>query len=273
MATAQVNGIEIYYEEHGSGEPLLLIMGLGANGEGWYRQVPAFSCEFRLIAFDNRGAGRSEKPNEPYTMRQLADDAAGLLDALEIGSAHVFGVSLGGMIAQELVLSHPLRGRALVLGATMAGGPTAAFAGPQLVRDFIALTALPKEQAVAAGLKLLYSAGFIEANRESLVQRALAVAHLASPLYALQRQFMAVVGFNAADRLRAVGSPALVMTGTEDRVIPAANSRIIAEGIRDSRLVEFEGSGHGFLVERAVEVNEAVLAFFRERRTEHVGAK
>src|SRR5438093_13182896 len=117
MATVRVNGIEVYYEEHGSGEPLLLIMGLGANAEGWYGQVPAFSREFRLIAFDNRGAGRSEKPNEPYTMRQLADDAAGLLDALEIGSAHVFGVSLGGMIAQELVLSHPPRVRALVLGA------------------------------------------------------------------------------------------------------------------------------------------------------------
>src|SRR5574341_2228297 len=131
MARTHVNGIDMYYEVHGSGEPLVLIMGLGANTTAWYRQIPVFSREYQVIVFDNRGAGRSDKPNEPYSMGQMADDAHGLMDALGVESAHVFGMSLGGMIAQELVLRYPERVRNLVLGGTMSGGPSAIFAGPE----------------------------------------------------------------------------------------------------------------------------------------------
>ena len=95
MATARVNGIDIYYEEHGDGEPLLLIMGLGANTTNWWARGPDLSAEFRVITFDNQGAGRSEKPARPYSMAQMADDTAGLLDALDVDSAHVFGMSMG----------------------------------------------------------------------------------------------------------------------------------------------------------------------------------
>ncbi len=273
MATASIYGIEIYYEVHGSGEPLLLIMGLGANATAWYLQLPAFSGEYHVVAFDNRGAGRSEKPNEPYTMAQMADDAAGLLDALGIGSAHVFGVSLGGMIAQEVALRHPQRVRTLILGATMCGGPRATFAGPQLVQDFISLAGLPVEQAAEKGLALLYSDGFIAKNLRWLVHRALAVAHLTPPVYALQRQFMAVVGFNTYERLPMIRVPTLVLTGTADKVIPAVNSRVLAEAIPSSRLVEFEGAGHGLLVEKAEAVNAAVLDFLRPYRTDFSGSK
>ncbi len=122
MATARVNGIEIYYEAHGVGDPLLLIMGLGANTTNWWAQVPDLSAAFRVITFDNRGAGRSTKPNESYSIAQMADDTAGLLDALEVDSAHVFGMSMGGMIALQYALRHPERTRALVLGGTMTGG-------------------------------------------------------------------------------------------------------------------------------------------------------
>jgi len=130
MAFTRVNGVTLYYEVHGKGDPLLLIMGLGANATGWSSQVPSFSREYQVIAFDNRGAGRSDKPNEPYSMDQMADDAHALLDELGVGPAHVFGMSLGGMIAQELMLRHPRHVRSLILGGTMAGGPTALFAGP-----------------------------------------------------------------------------------------------------------------------------------------------
>ncbi len=273
MSTARINGIEIYYEVHGVGEPLLLIMGLGANTTGWFMQTAEFSREFRVIAFDNRGSGRSEKPNEPYTMLQMADDAAGLLDALEIGSAHVFGMSLGGMIGQELALMHTERVRTLVLGATMCGGPHATFAGPQLVQQFIALAGLPPALAVVQGLSLLYSDRFIMANRRQLVERALSVAELTPPMYAIQRQFMAVVGFNAYDRLPSLRMPALVLTGTVDNVMPFANSRLLAERIPGARLVEYEGAGHGFLVERAQEANSSVLEFLRAHRTESGGPK
>ena len=134
MPILKANGIHIYYETHGAGDPLLLIMGLGANSTAWFLQVPEFSKHYQVIAFDNRGAGRSDKPNEPYTIMQMADDAAGLMEELGVQSAHVFGMSLGGMIAQELTLRHPARVRTLVLGGTMAGGPQAIRAGPRSPR-------------------------------------------------------------------------------------------------------------------------------------------
>jgi 3-oxoadipate enol-lactonase len=266
MATARLNGVNIYYEVHGSGEPLILIMGLGANATGWWAQLPYFSREYQVIAFDNRGAGRSDKPNEPYSMDQMADDAHALLDELGVGPVHVFGMSLGGMIAQELVLRHPRHVRSLVLGGTMAGGPTAMFAGPEVVQHFISLAGMPLAQAVEAGLALLYSEAFVAKNKGELVRRSLLNAHLMAPMYAIQRQFMAVVSFNTVGRLGDVKVPTLVLTGTADRVMPAQNSHMLAEGIPDAKLVEFEGAGHGFLVECAERVNDTVLDFLRQHR-------
>src|SRR4029077_21119 len=118
MSTARVGDIEMYYEEHGSGDPLLLVMGLAADSTAWMFQLPDFARHYRTIVFDNRGVGRSSKPAGPYTIHQMADDAAGLLDALDVRRAHVVGVSMGGMIAQELALRHPARVRGLVLGCT-----------------------------------------------------------------------------------------------------------------------------------------------------------
>src|SRR2546428_582059 len=267
MASTKVTGITLYWEVHGKGDPLLLIMGLGANATGWWAQPPSFSREYRVIAFDNRGTGRSDKPNEPYSIGQMADDAHGLLDDLGVGPAHVFGMSLGGMIAQELVLRYPTRVRTLLLGGTMAGGPTAMFAGPEVVQQFISLAGMPLVQALEAGFALLYSEGYIAKNKGELVRRALLNAHLMAPMYAIQRQFMAVVGFNTVGRLGEIKAPTLVLTGTADRVIPAHNARLLSEGIPDERLAEFEGAGHGFLVERSEDVNATVLAFLGEHRT------
>lgn len=273
MAKAKVGDIEIYYEVHGPTRPpvaeaeaLLLIMGLGANASAWELQLPDFSREYRVIAFDNRGAGRTDKPRSPYTMSQMADDAAGLMDHLGVESAHVFGMSMGGMIAQELVLHRPQRVRTLVLGGTMAGGPNAVMAGPQLIQQWVSTALLPLEQAIENGLHFLYSERFIARNRERLVKRAMEMAHLQPPLYALQRQVMAVVQFSSYSRLAAIEAPTLVISGTDDRIVPPENSRILTERIAGAQSLELEGAGHGFLVERAKETNAAVLAFLGRHR-------
>jgi pimeloyl-ACP methyl ester carboxylesterase len=241
-------------------------MGLGANATSWELQLPDFSRDHRVIAFDNRGAGRSDKPLGQYTMPQMADDAAALLDHLEIDAAHVFGMSMGGMIAQELALRHPQRVRSLVLGGTMAGGPNAIMAGPELIQQWISSSLLPLEQAIENGLRFLYTDEFIAKHKERLVKRALNMAHLQPPPYALQRQVMAVIGFNTFERLAEIDKPTLVVSGTGDKVVPPENSRILAERIPGAELLEFEGAGHGFLAERAAETNAAVLDFLARQR-------
>ncbi|MBM3120328.1 MAG: alpha/beta fold hydrolase, partial [Chloroflexi bacterium] len=125
MPTAKVGDINIYYESHGDGEPLLLIQGYGQYSGHWAPLIPSFSREYRVISFDNRGTGRSDKPDIPYTMKMMADDVKRLLDAIGIDSAHVFGVSMGGMIAQEFALNHPDKLISLILGCTQCGGTEA----------------------------------------------------------------------------------------------------------------------------------------------------
>jgi pimeloyl-ACP methyl ester carboxylesterase len=236
-------------------------MGLGANATAWWKQLPAFSEHYQVIAFDNRGAGRSEKPQGPYSIGQMADDAAALMDTLGLPSSNVFGMSLGGMIAQEYALRHPQRVQKLVLGGTTPGGPKAVTAGPDVVQHFATLATLPMDKAIESGMLLLYSEGFLTANREQLMRRALEMAHLMAPPHGLRAQFMAAMLHNTYDRLGQIGAPTLVVSGTADRIVPHSNSVLISEGIMGSRLVAYEGAGHGFLVERADEVNEAVLGF------------
>jgi pimeloyl-ACP methyl ester carboxylesterase len=272
MPTVKVNGINIYYELHGAGEPLLLIMGLGANATAWEPQIPAFSREYQVIAFDNRGSGRSDKPSEMYSMRQMADDAALLLEDLGINSAHVFGMSMGGMIAQELALQHPSRVRTLVLSSTMAGGPNATFAQPAQIAQFVSLASLPPELAIERGLSFFYSQGFIAENRDSLVERAMRHMHLMAPPQSLQRQVMAVMGFNAHGRLSDIHQPTLSLHGDADVIVPFANSSVLASGISGARMVSYEGVGHGMLLERAAEINAEVLQFLAGHRTHFVPA-
>jgi len=273
MATVKANGIELYYEVHGAGEPLLLIMGLGANAANWHAQIPILSREFQLIAFDNRGAGRSEKPADAYSIHQMADDTAALMDQLGIQSAHVFGMSMGGMVAQELVLHYPARVRSLILGGTMAGGPTSIRPEPSTIQAFVTLATMPPLQAIETGLSLLYSDAYIAANKTEMVERAIEFAHLMAPPHALQKQVMAVLGFSAHSRLHQVQVPTLLLHGTADKIVPFANSAILLDRIPGARLVEYHGVGHGLLVECAADINREVLAFLRESRTHFVPAK
>jgi pimeloyl-ACP methyl ester carboxylesterase len=265
-----VNDIQLYYEAHGQGEPLVLIMGLGGNTHGWDMQIPTFSREFQVVAFDNRGSGRSDKPATRYTMRLFADDTAGLMDALGIGSAHVYGQSMGGFIAQELALSYPQRVRTLILGSTSCGGRQAVAASPEHLALMALLPALRPQEAAEKSLPLLYSAEFIARKRQELIARFLAEAELRPPLDAFARQVQATLHHNTYDRLPQIRCPTLIISGSDDKIVPAENSRILAERIPNAELVVLPGAGHGYPVECAEESNAIVLDFLRRHRSRPV---
>src|ERR1700751_416956 len=156
MAFVENQGARIYWDEQGQGEPVLLIMGLGYPSAMWYRTRPALAARYRTIAMDNRGVGRSDTPPGPYSIRLMAWDAAAVLNAAGIERAHVFGVSMGGMIAQEFVLQYPRRVLSLILGCTAAGGPTAVRAEPEAIQMLMRREKISPEQAAEAAVPFIY---------------------------------------------------------------------------------------------------------------------
>ena len=196
----------------------------------------------------------------------MADDTAALLDALEVTSAHVFGVSLGGMVAQELVLHHPERVRKLALACTHAGPRTAARSPEWAVQIFNESRDMPRESALKHSIPLLFARKTVE-ERPKLVEDTLAVmANNNQPKTSYLLQLGAVMHHDTFDRLATITHRTLVLTGTEDTLVDPGNSRIIAQQIPGARLLEFAETGHVFFTEKADEVNYALLEFFKEDR-------
>ncbi|HYD47916.1 MAG TPA: alpha/beta fold hydrolase, partial [Terriglobales bacterium] len=271
--TAPVNGIDIYYEEHGSGEPLLLIMGLAADINGWLFQVPEFSKHHRTIVFDNRGVGRSSKPAGPYTIQMMADDAAGLLDHLGIERAHVAGISMGGMISQELALRHPHKVAKLVLGCTYAfpddsvaalrntlvGQLGGAVGGDGSLQ--IDPSKIDPMQLFGALLPLSFSPSFLQNELPKLMQVFAGALQYGFSMEGVLAQVMATSSHNTLERLAQIQAPTLVLTGDCDQLIPAACSDVLAEKIPGAKLRKLEGGSHGFNFEVPEQFNRAVLDF------------
>jgi pimeloyl-ACP methyl ester carboxylesterase len=262
MPKALVNGIRIYYDVYGQGEPILLIMGLGGSALAWQSQIPTLSQRLRVIAYDNRDAGRSDKMEAEYSMADMADDAAALLGHLDIASAHVYGVSMGGMIAQELALRHPGRVRTLVLGCT---SPCLLAIPPseKAVRDIMEAAELPVREAFERSMWTGYSDAYLAAHKDHLWLRAQVEAGLTPPLEALRRHYAVVGGFDARERVGQIRAPTLVMTGDQDPLVPPENSRFLAEHIPGAETIVFPGGRHAFNVEFEEESNSAVLDFVR----------
>lgn len=262
MPTVQVNGINLFYEVHGAGEPLLLIYGLAGRGNGWKFQIEALSPHFRVITFDNRGVGESDQPDEPYSISQMADDAADLLDTLRIESAHVFGISMGGMIAQEFALRHPARVRKLALGCTHCGIKHCEPSPAWVTEIFKSLPGKPREQVVRDCIPINYSPHTQQNNPELIESLIPLFVDNRQRMHGYVRQINAVYAFDACDRLPQLAVPTLVLTGTDDVLIPPENSRIIAERISNAKLIEFPQAGHLFFIEKADEVNQTLIDFF-----------
>jgi len=273
MSSVKIGSNDIYYEEHGSGDPLLLVMGLAADSTAWMFQLPDFARRYRAIAFDNRGVGRSSKPPGPYTIHAMADDAAGVLDALGIARAHVVGVSMGGMIAQELALRHPDRVRGLVLACTFPepdadaerqrefslarfGGRVTASGETEI--DVSAIDPLMFFQHL---LPRVFNQSYIDRELPKLLQIFGGALQYGFSLEAILGQVEAVMGHKATDRLHRIAAPTLVITGDADLLVSPANSDILARDIPGAKLVKVPGGSHGFNFETPELFNREVLDF------------
>src|SRR5881275_2118764 len=223
----------MFYVEAGAGDPLVLVMGFGGDHLAWGLQIPAFAAKYRVIAFDNRGVGQSDAPDVPYSTAMMADDTVGLMDALGIDRAHVCGVSMGGMIAQEIALRHPARVRTLQLHATLAR-PDA------------------------------YMHALSDVWRELLLQNALANPYPQS-LPGFLHQGEAVRAHDTLQRLGDIRCPTLVTVAEHDILVPPRFSHAIAQRVPGAELKTLADAGHAYMWERPEAFNALCLEFLARR--------
>jgi pimeloyl-ACP methyl ester carboxylesterase len=258
MSTAVLEGVRLAYDIEGSGEPVLMIQGLVYGRRGWGPAPGMLADRFRVATPDNRGFGESDAPPGPYTTPQLAGDALAVLDAAEIDSAHVIGISLGGMIAQELVLAQPGRVRKLVLCSTTAGGPTAVPMPEQTVALMGRAEHLdPQEALQQFVVNALSPDSPAELAAEIVAYRA---ANPPDPA-GWWAQAAAGGAHDAMARLGEIRVPTLVVHGTADNVVDVGNARLLADAIEGARLELFEGVGHLLPWERPQEFTALVEGF------------
>jgi 3-oxoadipate enol-lactonase len=248
--------VRIASEERGTGFPLLLIMGLGYGRWCWEPLLEPLARRYRVIWFDNRGIGDSDRPEGPYTAAQMAEDALQVLDERGVERAHVVGTSLGGMIAQELVHAAPERVEKLALLCTTAGGAGAYPMPETTLKLFAEAPSLAPDVALRRFVENAVSA------RGELVD-TLVERRLANPPDPAGWAAQAHAGttYDGAARLGEIGKPTLVLAGDEDNVIDWRNSELLAGRLPDARLRIFPGAGHLFFWEQPEAVAAALLEF------------
>lgn len=267
MPQIKSNGINIHYEEQGSGDPLLLIMGFTVSAVGWHWNIPTFAQHFRTIAFDNRGVGQSDKPDIPYSMAMFADDTAGVLDALNIDRAHVFGISMGGMIAQEFTLRYPQRVKTLTLGCTNCGGPNNILPkDPDVLNMLGNINAVEVQEAALAMTKVAVTRWFMQRHMDVLLELNQLSAQHPTPKHGMVQQMQAILGHDTYERLPQIKVPTLVITGKEDGLVPPENSVTLAQRIPNADLVLLSNASHLFNIELPEATAEAIIGFIRRRR-------
>jgi pimeloyl-ACP methyl ester carboxylesterase len=254
-------GTRLYWERSGAGEPLLLIQGMSGTRLSWGEPfLSGLRPDFDCVVFDNRGIGDSEEVDAPFTIADLAADALAVMDAAGLETAHVLGISMGGMTAQELTLTHPERIRSLTLGCTFPGGP-----GSSLIA---AEDAGPLLEAMGSGnldlmLKAMYAVNLspdFRADESHFADFTAMAKALPARQQTVQLQLGAIGGHDVQARLADITAPTLVIHGTEDKMIPVANGRLIASLIPGAKLEIFDGVGHLFWWEEPERSAELVRA-------------
>ena len=267
------HGPRLYYERHGSGDPLLFITGFTISAAVFEPVLPMYAEHFDVITYDNRWSGRSPKPFRLTSIPELASDAAGLLDALEIESAHVYGLSMGAMIAQELALRFPERVRGLVLGGGTPGGPRAVLPYLGQLRSILvhAATNMPRERFPWIGA-FLFSDEFRREHPEQVRELVpLFVRHFAPP-WGINAHWWATVFHDTVSRLGQIQAPTLVMQGGEDGMAPFGVAELLAERIPDSELAIVSGAGHAYPLEEPEESLRSLLEWLDARSPIAAGA-
>jgi 3-oxoadipate enol-lactonase len=267
----EANGQTLYYEVHGEGEPLLLVMGLATDSVAWIPQLQPFSARYRTITFDNRDVGRSSQASAEYEIADMARDTLALADGLELDSFHLLGLSMGGAIAQELALSAPERVRTLTLAVTF---PSVGEWGRRHAELWMKrVEHMSREDRVDELMLLTMSEEFFE-NEDAvswLRGRILENPHPQS-VEAFDRQLTASRRHDAADRLRSIDIPTHVIGAEHDMLVPVWRSKELAELIPNAKLTVIPRAPHAANLERRDEFNDAVLGFLAEETNRDPGA-
>ena len=271
----KINGIKICYEIFGNGPPIILIQGFGSRKEGFKCQIPALSEYFKVITFDNRGAGKSERVKEPYTMETLADDIKGLLDFLEVKKAHILGLSMGGMIAQQFALQHPEYVNKLVLINTVSGAPDNV--GLELLKknrlEQLELIKTDPEKAFWDNARIWFYHEYrkeLKANpqkkffgmwsAEDEIQESMILMPTSIDI---ELQIEALKGFNTMERLKEIKNPTLLLAASHDKVCAKSTMAEMHKRIPNSIFRIIEKAGHESPKTRATEVNSIIIDFLK----------
>ncbi|MFD1676689.1 alpha/beta fold hydrolase [Alicyclobacillus fodiniaquatilis] len=259
---ADSNQADIYYEVMGEGEPLILIMGLGGNLDWWGSGFRKRLAQRRqVIACDNRAAGRTKSEKMDFSMEDMAEDVIALMDHLQCADADVFGMSMGGMIAQEMALRHPERVRRLILGCTSCGGkeqirPTEA------ASRLLTMRPSNLEEAIMHQLQLLFPPDYIAKNQVLLKALSAVLGRQPMTHKDFMRQYQAIERWQGTfQRLPSLSQPTLILHGEEDILLPVGNSTILADRLPNAKRMIYPGCGHGFVVQMTAQVFQALEDF------------
>lgn len=261
MPSVQANGISMYYEERGTGEPLILIMGLGADGFAWEDHVKEYEKHFRCFLIDNRGAGRSSQPKGPYNTKMMATDIFCLMKEIGIQKAHVSGISMGGAIAQELALGYPECVKSLIINCSW--DQCDAYT-TRVFETFKSLNGSTDPITFNRNLQLwIFTPKYHQNCMEDLLEREKSGMENSYPMpvHAFQAQCDACISHDTKGRLNLISVPTLVTVGDKDIFTPMHYSERIAKEIPGSKLLVFKGSGHTHHWDSLQDYNQKTLNF------------
>ncbi len=260
MPIAKVGDINMEYYVEGTGPPLLMLIGVGGHAGSWGEHfLGRVRQHFRIIRLSNRGMGQTDIPPGVLTMRTMADDAVGLLRELGIERAHVLGISMGGNVAQELVLNHPQVVQGLVLGCTNCGPMHSVPQSAETLARLGSLWNLPPDERVRLFMSALVSPEFWESDREFMDE--MIELHMSTSSQAFGRQFGAIASFDSYDRLPQIEAPSLIIHGDKDVIIPVENAEVLRERIPGAQAEIIPGAGHQFFWEKPEESAKALVEF------------